>query len=149
MKKILFLFFTFVALNVNAQRLERGYAGSAEVGGLTSSGYTWFNLSTTHGYQFNQRWFAGGGMNLFVNDLCFANIYAAGRCYSTRIKSEKWTPFGEMRFGVEFGDRKTQCFMEPSAGVRYALNSRFALSARVGWYFDGGSGLSFTAGIQF
>ena len=149
MKKIMFLLVAFVALNANAQKLERGYAGSVEAGGLTHFDYTWFNLSSTHGFQFDKRWFVGGGASLMLNEACFGNIYAAGRCYSTHIKSSKWTPYGEVRFGVEFGDIKTQCFLEPSAGVRYTMSDKMALSARLGWYFDGGSGLSFTAGIHF
>lgn len=149
MKKILILLLTFMAIHANAQKLERGYAGSVEMGGLTDFDGTFFNLSTTHGFQFDERWFVGGGASLLLNNVQFANFYAAGRCYSTRTKSERWTPYGEVRFGVEFGDIKTQCFFEPSAGVRYTLNNKLALSARLGWYFDGGSGLSFTAGVHF
>ncbi len=150
MRKLLFCFILVMdSLGMQAHGMKNGYSGSVEAGCLTDFYDGLFQISTTHGKQFDERWFAGGGTTLFFYEGVSANIYAAGRCFSTRIGNERWRPYGELRFGLEIVDGSSP-FIEPSAGVRINIGQQYALSTRVGLYCDNdGCYMSFSLGFHF
>ena len=91
MKKwIVVILLLFAAAGVRAQEGYRGFVGADfGVGQLNGSGHEYYmyrqwiaEVSTTHGYAFDDNWFTGGGVGMFwcnqMNEAFFP-VYAAVR----------------------------------------------------------------------
>ena len=84
-------------------------------------------VSTTHGYQFNNYFFLGGGVEL--------GYYIRPKFYSVPVFvdakvnfiNKKITPFLDTRVGYAFGDNYGTWWSE-ALGVRFALNNKSAIT---------------------
>lgn len=152
------------AMNVS----ERGYHGMVEIGPCFGFGGpdVGFDLSTSHGYDFNPHLFVGGGMGLNlvpgvytyyshynVYDEFLVKLYGEVRGYLLRSAV---TPYLGLKLGPSFytssvDSGRVEAYVEASAGARwkfyrdYAVN--LALSADTGWDYCGS--LCIKVGFEF
>lgn len=151
------------AMNVS----ERGYHGVVEIGPsfvLSGPGDGFgFDLSTSHGYDFNPHLFVGGGMGItYIQDAYYIydwlgyldevmiNIYAEIRGYLLRSAV---SPYLGLKLGPSFYtvEGRVDPYVDASAGVRwkfyrdYAVN--LALSGGPGW--DSCGSLCIKVGFEF
>ncbi len=159
MKKVVIL---FIALQVaflcrawEPKELQRGYRGFVDWD--NSIGKTYFDdssmgelkhgtvissgLSTSHGFQFNEHFFLGGGIMFsfpFVNEKYISPVFAQFR-YDATI--HKFTPFGDIRMGYDFFNEDTGFYFSPTVGYRFNWGRRTNLNV--------GIGITLTAGESY
>lgn len=130
---------------------RKGYSGNAGLGVMAKE-YPYGTLSTTHGYNFGNGWFIGGGVS-FQSGLYprmydpaitedgsgiihtgsneqYEGGFLLGAHFDARYAflNRKFTPFVDMKAGVTY-DLALEApggFVQPSVGVAYG---RFSLSA--------------------
>ncbi len=92
-------------------------------------------LSTTHGYQFNNYFFVGGGvaLNYYTDaDLVAAPIYANFRA---NFINKKVTPFADVKAGYAVGDIEG-AYASIGVGVRFSLKGKKALNLALIYNFQ-------------
>lgn len=101
-----------VEKNASRYILPHGYRGFADAGvsvDLIQPEYTGFDITTTHGYQFNNILFVGGGTGLLGNPLLAKTsqriaysipIFATVKTYITKTRIK---PYVEFRAGYNIG----------------------------------------------
>ena len=92
-------------------------------------------LSTTHGYQFNNYFFVGGGVafNYYTDaDLYAAPIYANFRA---NFINKKVTPFADVKAGYAVGDIEG-AYASIGVGVRFSLKGKKALNLALMYNFQ-------------
>ena len=169
MKKTLLLLSLVIAsvMNVNAQ----GYRGFFEVTPSLGHGVS-FDVTTAHGWQFNQNWFVGAGIGavnvLETEDFLYEYeenismpIFAKVRFDLLSEKVLTW--FADLNVGYVACselDAYLQLYSSLSVGMRYRLTERFGLNFGVGcslvpsdyYYYAYGSSafkLNVKVGIDF
>ncbi len=116
----------------------RGYKGFVETGyifDLSDYDANRFTLSTTHGYQFNNYLFVGGGLglNCYTDaDLYSVPIFASFRANFTK---NKITPFADIKSGYAAGDVEG-AFVTFGVGVRFALAKKMALNLKLEYAYQ-------------
>ncbi|MDE5880090.1 MAG: hypothetical protein K2H60_00025 [Muribaculaceae bacterium] len=141
---ILLVLSTILAVAANARDLERGYRGFLEwdnaIGetdyltkdlGHYGKGTQWFiGISTSHGYQFDNHWFLGGGVMIscaFPSCDKFLPAFVEVR-YDSKIG--KFTPFVDLRGGYYYDCEKSGgLYVSPTIGYcfRTSKNLNFNL----------------------
>ncbi|NDV64520.1 hypothetical protein [Bacteroides sp. 224] len=152
----------------------RGYKGFVDFGYAFMGGDydDWFNLNhfevtTTHGYQFNNHIFVGGGMGYrYYTDIEKHSVPIYANFRANFLKS-KVSPFVDVRTGGTVGDVEGG-FATIGGGVRIGLAGRTALNLSLSysyqsydeydfgwhyydnWYYDSEShGVSLKLGFEF
>ena len=144
------------------------YHGMVEIGPCFGFGGpdVGFDLSTSHGYDFNPHIFVGGGMGLnlvpgLYNNYYYYNVYDEylvklyGEVRGYLLRSAV-TPYLGLKLGPSFYTSSVDhgyvsAYLEASVGARwkfyrdYAVN--LALSADTGWYYCGS--LCVKVGFEF
>lgn len=112
-KVILSIVLMLAVLTSFSQNLESGYRGFAEAGICRGSlpeanvlgpmNANRLNISTVHGYQFNPRFYLGGGL---VNHIYTEGYYSISLFANVRVDflDKSKTPFIDFRGGHSFGD---------------------------------------------
>ena len=88
----------------NTLKGYKGFVDFAYIGDVSDYNASKIELSTTHGYQFNNYFFVGGGVafNYYTDaDLYAAPIYANFRA---NFINKKVTPFADVKAGYAVGD---------------------------------------------
>ena len=150
MRKISFVLSAImaIALNCNAQSSNGCYRGFIDAGysiGVGDYEFGRFEVNTSHGYQFNPYFFLGAGAGLHfmssyetkdmdipldvrdsqVDIPVFANI----RC---NFSKKKVSPFVDVKGGT-YVTNNGGLYVNASAGCRFAINEKQAVSFAVGY----------------
>ena len=145
----------------NSRFHKKGYSGNAELGILAKE-YPYGTISTTHGYNFGNGWFIGGGASFqsglyprvfdverepvinpdgsFVESHSPKEQYEGGFLLGAHFAARyafmnrKFTPYLDIKTGVTYdlAIESLGSFIQPSAGVLYG---RFSLSAGLNTHF--------------
>lgn len=116
----------------------RGYKGFVETGyafDVSDSNADRIDITTTHGYQFNNYLFVGGGVGFTYYsdaDLYSAPIFASFRANFT---NKKITPFADTTAGYSVGDVEG-AFATVGIGVRFGLARKMALNLKVEYIYQ-------------
>lgn len=146
MKKVLLtVVMLIMAVSVFAQeqesqfRVPNGYQGFLEYG----NNWTVFNketpntigLSTTHGFYFNNHYYAGIGIGIdFCGDFALVPIY--GNFRYVILNNSTVSPFLSLRLG-SYVSEKVGAYGDFAFGVRFASKKDFAVSMMVAaTYYD-------------
>jgi len=117
----------------------RGYKGFVDVGysaGVGDWGEDRFEVSTAHGYQFNNFFFIGGGAGLHYytdSEYFGVPIFANFRANFTKTKI---APFGDVKVGYSIGDFNGT-YGSLAIGVRFTLKAKKALHLSLGYSNQG------------
>ena len=106
-----------------------------------------FSLSTTHGFQFNNFFFLGGGVafNCLTDTKDFMMpIYLAAR---VNILNKKVSPFVEGRMGYSFINGDIGIYLPISVGLRIALDKKQALHIAAEWNEETIEGVIYACGL--
>ena len=139
MRKLTFVLAAIMAitLNCNAQSSSGCYRGFIDAGysiGVGDYEFGRFEVNTSHGYQFNPYFFLGAGAGLHfmssyeTKDMdipVFANI----RC---NFSKKKVSPFVDVKGGT-YVTNNGGLYVNASAGCRFAINEKQAVSLAVGY----------------
>ena len=115
--------------------VSRGYRGFVDVGytiGTGVFGLDRFEFSTTHGYQFIPCFYAGVGVGVHYYpdaDAAEIPIYADLRA---DLLKRSICPFIDMKIGYTVYE-DTGFYLNPMAGVRFAVGSRAAVNFGIGY----------------
>lgn len=138
----------------NAQDVKRGYRGfieydssltswmvadsysfdpesGVEYSGIHRKAFGEMALSTSHGYQFNPRFFVGLGLSggySGIHDGWFMGTYVHARTDQT---FGKFTPYAELRFGL-VTHAEGGLYISPAIGYRFNFGHRANLNLGVG-----------------
>ena len=107
----------------------------AYIGDVSDYNASKIELSTTHGYQFNNYFFVGGGVafNYYTDaDLYAAPIYANFRA---NFINKKVTPFADVKAGYAVGDIEG-AYASIGVGVRFSLKGKKALNLALMYNFQ-------------
>ena len=116
----------------------RGYKGFIETGftfDISDYGADRVELLTTHGYQFNNYLFVGGGVgvNYYTDaDLASFPVFASFRANFT---NKRITPFGDIKTGYAFGDTEG-AFCTVGIGVRLGLAKKKAMNLKLEYTYQ-------------
>lgn len=139
---------------------KSGYKGMFDIG-LTfdpNSEFSYFDLSTTHGYQFNPHVFLGAGFGYSFDpegDYHTMPLYVAFR--GNILKSRQIIPFAGVRLGYSV-DGLSGLYFNPHIGGTFFFNNHLGLDLSVGYalqkvklgYLSGSiHTLSIRLGVQF
>lgn len=149
-RKLLSFLFLTLCLICNGGQPERGYRGFVDCsatfnldislyGGATDS-YVWLGGSTTHGYQFNNWLFIGGGIGyetvLAPDDRRPKRIFPVFADARADLKFGKFTPFADMKLGANF-TRGAGLYFSPTIGYRFNWGRTTAINFAIGATFFG------------
>lgn len=123
--------------------------------------YSRYEISTTHGYQFNNIIFLGAGlaMNYYPDiDLTGVPVYMN---FKVNFAKSKITPYFDLKYGYSLGDIDGD-YISLGFGMRFGITSHFAINLRTeynyidynyddydDWWFDGINGFAIKLGIEF
>jgi hypothetical protein len=129
-----------------------GYRGFVDLGYIidlrTYDGYNGFDITTSHGYQFNPYIFLGGGLGMQLykvssNNKYLATIPAFVDFRTNFIKLHKYSsnriiPFAGLKIGYTTGVFEGETgtlgsYIVPSLGVKAMLTSSVALNLSIGY----------------
>lgn len=141
MKRIFFIATIIIGLvgGVFAAEPQKGYRGFVNVtkgftvhnGGLDPCSVIQMSVSTTHGYQFNQHLFVGGGFEIPFAD--FRNlsipIFASVR---TDWNFGGFTPYAQLNVGG-VASNVPAFYISPTIGYRFAFSRHCAINIGVGF----------------
>lgn len=145
MKKLILLLAVAIAsvFATNAEIKTNSYRGFVDltygigVGNNTSS-ISDFEITTVHGYQFNDNIFFGGGIGVQIfHQKHFSNaigipFFADFRYDTNPFGWDKASLYGEGRLGASVGDTKGVYF-NPQIGVRFNLPRNLGLNFGMGY----------------
>lgn len=142
MKRIIVLF-TVLSIAIgctHAQQPTKGYRGFVDKHlNLQDGGFgLWLpmlesGLSTTHGYQFNNKYFLGAGVEL--NHFIFKTISSVPLYVDSRINwaGTKTSPYFDLRLGYDLHNIMPYgLYISPSVGMRMPLNNSIGLNFSAG-----------------
>lgn len=152
MKKfILFLITAMFAICANAQNIQKGYHGFAELGYnkcISQLDPSTIEITTSHGYQFNPYIFLGAGVGFdFIGNCQWGEI--GGYAYEKRdskvdipvffnvhsnFTRTKFSPFLDVKVGAYVNNDHNK-YAKVSLGCRYALGNNMGLSLSVGYKY--------------
>ncbi len=139
-----------LSLTMNARQPERGYRAFVDCsatfnldislfGGPTDS-YIWLGGSTTHGYQFNNWLFVGGGIGyetvLAPNQRRPKRIFPVFADARADLQFGRFTPFADIKLGANF-TRGADLYFSPTIGHRFNWGRRTAINLAIGVTFFG------------
>lgn len=121
----------------------RGYKGFVDAGYLfdvSDNDANKFEIATSHGYQFNNYFFVGGGLAVdYYTDLELTSVPVFAN-FRANFINNKVTPFGDVKLGYTAGDIEGVYF-SLAVGARVALAKKMALNFRLelaaqGWDYE-------------
>ncbi len=150
MNKIIFtLACVFTALAINAQQLQKGYHGFADVGYCICNSQlkpSVVEVTTSHGYQFNPYLFLGAGVGFIFNgEAKWGEV--GGHPYNKRdskvdipiffnaranFMKTKFCPFVDGKVGAHVNNGNG-IYVTATLGCRYAINENMGISLSVGY----------------
>lgn len=149
MKKVLITLLMFLPLATQAQGLKKGYHGFADAGYclyLSQLDPATFEVTTSHGYQFNPYIFLGAGTGFnFTGKAKHGNI--SGNPYLKRdakvdipiffnaranFTQTKFSPFVDARIG-SYVNNDGGIYANVAIGGRYAIGDNIGLSLSIGY----------------
>lgn len=125
-------------MNSYESSTSRGYKGFVEAGyilDLTDNNANRAELSTTHGFQFNDYLFVGGGaaFNYYTDaDAYSAPVFASFRANFTK---KRIAPFADAKLGYSIGDVEG-AYATAGIGVRFALARKMALNLKLEYVYQ-------------
>ena len=156
-----------ISMPMSGQGLSKGYRGFVDIGytiGVGDFDNGRFEITTSHGYQFNSWLFIGGGMgiNRWSGNLDATSTPLFGVIRFDVPFGGKLSPFVDFKIGGNLGDMRGFYF-HPSLGGRFSLNEKCGLSLAVGytlqkarvywrdieWTIENFGGISIKAGLDF
>lgn len=118
----------------------RGYKGFIDFGYvINASDYDAgrVEFTTSHGYQFNNYFFIGGGMGLnYFHDLEAASVPVFAN-FRANFSNKRITPYGDIKLGGALGDDVCGFYCSISLGVRFKLEKRRAINISLGYVDQG------------
>lgn len=145
MKKVVLMLALLMGIAVSAQAVKPGYHGNVEAGYLFGmgdfDGSSMYEISTTHGWNFNSHLFAGIGVT--------AQVYTWEDGYGDETKfnlpvfaqakyvilNGKISPFVDARVGYSVAGEFTGFYVQPAIGCRFGLGERFGLNVAIGYTY--------------
>lgn len=128
--------------NTNSRKLARqtlrGYKGFVDMGyvvDLSDNNANKLEISTSHGYQFNNYFYVGGGVavDYYTDaDLISAPIFADFRA---NFINKKVTPFADIKTGYSFGDVEG-VYVTTGVGVRFSLKGKKAINLKLEYNYQ-------------
>lgn len=117
----------------------RGYAGFVDFGymfDVSDNDADKVELSTSHGYQFNDHIFLGGGLalNYYAEQEALAVPIFAN--FKVNFLKTKITPFADVKLGYTAGDIEG-AYSSMALGVRFALAKKIAMNLRLEYTYQG------------
>lgn len=115
-----------------ARRTLAGYKGFVDVG--ISSNDCSFQLGTSHGYQFNNYVYLGGGLGIhhyfdFEDDVFAVPVFLNFR---VNFLNKRVTPLFDLKLGYSSGDLEG-AFASLELGIRIALTGKKAINVQLGY----------------
>ncbi|WP_300704249.1 hypothetical protein [Bacteroides sp.] len=116
----------------------RGYKGFVETGyifDLTDNNANCVDVSTIHGFQFNDYLFVGGGaaFNYYTDaDAYSAPVFASFRA---NFRNKRIAPFADTKLGYSVGDVEG-AYATAGIGVRFALARKMALNLKLEYVYQ-------------
>lgn len=124
---------------------ERGYRGFVDVdftvGKERGNAYygkgepLWYlGLSTSHGFQFDNKFFLGGGLMVSPVSSNKDGIIPVFAHFRFDTEFSNFTPFGDIRLGYNIadGDKGTGVYFSPSVGYRFNWGRKLNLNLSLG-----------------
>lgn len=111
----------------------KGYKGFVETGyifDLSDCSANRFELSTTHGYQFNNYLFVGGGVGIHYYTDTDEGSFPIFASFRANFTNNKITPFADIKSGYTVGDVEG-AFATIGFGVRFGLAKKKALNLKL------------------
>lgn len=158
MKKIIsVLILSIVSISAFGRQPERGYRGFAEVeydagkayyfsngeGRDVYDGFAMFGIATTHGYQFNNHIFVGGGAAIILNGgTGMIPLYADIR-YDNQWG--KFTPFADLKTGYDLPNESL--YFSPTVGYRFNWGRKVNLNLGLGMTLKGYKTTEYHGGV--
>lgn len=149
MKKTILYFLMIMPITSTAQFLQKGYHGIVDVGYchyISQIDPSTIELTTSHGYQFNQHIFLGAGIGFdFTGESKWGDI--SGKPYNKRaakvdiplffnaranLTKTKLSPFVDARVGA-YINNDGNIYANFALGGRYAINDKMGLSLSIGY----------------
>lgn len=121
-----------------ARQTLRGYKGFVDMGyvvDLSDNNANKLEISTSHGYQFNNYFYVGGGVavDYYTDaDLISAPIFADFRA---NFINKKVTPFADIKTGYSFGDVEG-VYVTTGVGVRFSLRGKKAINLKLEYNYQ-------------
>lgn len=121
-----------------ARQTLRGYKGFIDMGyvvDLSDNNANKLEVSTSHGYQFNNYFYVGGGVavDYYTDaDLISAPIFADFRA---NFINKKITPFADIKTGYSFGDVEG-VYVTTGVGVRFSLKGKKAINLKLEYNYQ-------------
>lgn len=158
------LFLTLLSCSLYAQK---GYRGNVEFGSCfligdnypyppfySNDAFIYYNVSTTHGYQFTPYFFIGAG----VGFMGWKNAYGLENCplfadARLNLSSKRWKPFIDCRIGIDLVNNSS-LYISPSIGIQYSFTEKLGLFFKAGYINsaiedDRFHSISLSLGIEF
>ncbi len=116
--------------------LHRGYRGNVCIGGgpqFVHHGSTFINAYTSHGFQFNEWAYVGGGIgvdHISNYETSTSFILFANPVLNLPLDS-RFSPFVDLQIGGKFDD-DSGLYFSASAGCRYAVNGSWGINFSIG-----------------
>lgn len=142
----------------NNKKSLKGYKGFVDLGyTFSDENEDRVEVSTSHGYQFNNYFFLGGG--IAYHDYSDAELYTIPIFANFRANfiNNKIAPFGDVRIGYSTGDLDG-AYVYMGVGARLALKKKMALNLTLGysyqdlddeWYEAETTGFNVKFGFEF
>lgn len=121
-----------------ARQTLRGYKGFVDMGyvvDLSDNNANKLEISTSHGYQFNNYFYVGGGVavDYYTDaDLISAPVFVDFRA---NFINKKVTPFADIKTGYSFGDVEG-VYVTTGVGVRFSLRGKKAINLKLEYNYQ-------------
>lgn len=145
-RNLIILIFLLSCVSLDyAKEPQRGYRGFTDLdvttGPASFSGHNdaldwnyYIGVSTSHGYQFNNHVFLGGGVNIsFGHPGCLIPVFVDFR-YDTSLR--KLNPFGDIRVGYNI-EANGGLYVSPTVGHRFNISKKTNFNLGIGMTFRG------------
>lgn len=151
MRKMLLLLLAVLPLASNAQNIQKGYHGFADLGYnkcLSQLDPSTIEITTSHGYQFNPYIFLGAGVGFDLTGSCkWGEV--SGHAFEKRdskvdipiffnahsnFTKTKFSPFADVKVGA-YVNNDCNIYAKIALGCRYALGNNMGLSLSVGYKY--------------
>jgi len=123
---------------IPSNKTLRGYKGFVDAGYTFSSEYEdRVEISTSHGYQFNNYLFVGGGVGYHYYSDPDVELYAMPifANFRANFMNKKVTPFTDLRVGYSVGDLEGG-YAYIGLGARFQLVKKMALNLTLGFSYQ-------------
>ncbi len=122
-----------------ARNTLKGYKGFVDMGFIADvSDYDGnrVEVSTSHGYQFNNYIFLGGGIAVDYYTDRDAASFPIFANFRANFVNQKVSPFGDFKFGYTAGDDLSGGYISAALGVRFATGKKSAVNLRLEYVYQ-------------